>query len=342
MTGSDLTIERNTRLAAAPQGRLSQRYLFPVFILGVVLAIGSLFIGIRDMTISGLLSGENDHVQILAISRIPRLVAIMTAGAGMSVAGLIMQQLARNKFVSPSTTGTVESAGLGILLISMFFPSTTMLQKMAVGFVFALAGAFIFMQMLDRIKYKDVIFVPLLGIMFGGVIGSAATFIAYRYDLLQSLSGWMTGSFAGVLRGRYELLYVAVITTALAYVFADRFTLAGMGEDFAVNLGLKYKQVVNIGLALIALTTSAVMLTVGNIPFLGLIIPNVVTIMLGDNLKGTLPFTALLGIVFLLICDIIGRTIRYPYEIPISLIVGVIGSGIFLYLIMRKGAYAPK
>src|SRR5690606_26660731 len=129
----------------------------------------------------------------------------------------------------------------------------------------------------------------------GGVIGAVTTFIALRYDLLQSLGAWMTGSFAGVLRGRYELLYLAIPVTLLAYLYADRFTLAGMGEDFAVNLGLNYKQVVNLGLTLVALATASVVLTVGMIPFLGLIVPNIVTLILGDNLKRTLPHTALAG-----------------------------------------------
>ena len=137
-----------------------------------------------------------------------------------------------------------------------------------------------------------------------------------------------------------EMLYIAVPVTLLAYLFADRFTLAGMGEEFAVNLGLHYKQIVNTGLAIVALTTSVVVLTVGAIPFLGLIVPNVVTMIMGDNIKKSLPYTALLGALFVLACDIIGRTIRYPYEIPIGTIVGVLGSGMFLFLIMRRGAYA--
>ncbi|MCB0064769.1 MAG: ABC transporter permease [Caldilineaceae bacterium] len=292
------------------------------------------------MTLAGLFNGEDRQTQILLVSRIPRLIAIITAGMSMSVVGLIMQQLARNKFVTPSTAGTVEAASLGILVAILCFGSASMMQKMLVAFAFALAGTLIFMQILERIKFKDVIFVPLVGIMFGGVIGSVTTFFAYRYDLIQTLGAWTNGDFSGILRGRYELLYIAVPVTLLAYLFADRFTLAGMGEEFAVNLGLHYKQIVNTGLAIVALTTSVVVLTVGAIPFLGLIVPNVVTMIMGDNIKKSLPYTALLGALFVLACDIVGRTIRYPYEIPIGTIVGVLGSGMFLFLIMRRGAYA--
>ncbi len=311
-------------------------------LLLLCLSLLSLFVGVRNITLAGLLSGEGDQMLVFVVSRVPRLVAILTAGMGLSVVGLIMQQLARNKFVSPSTAGTMEAASLGLLVALIFFTGAPLLVKMLISFIFALAGTLTFMQILERVKYKDVIFVPLVGIMFGGVIGAVTTFIALRYDLLQSLGAWMTGSFAGVLRGRYELLYLAIPVTLLAYLYADRFTLAGMGEDFAVNLGLNYKQVVNLGLALVALATASVVLTVGMIPFLGLIVPNIVTLILGDNLKRTLPHTALAGAVFVLVCDLIGRTVRYPYEIPIGLVIGVLGSAIFLYLILNRGAYATQ
>jgi iron complex transport system permease protein len=319
---------------------VNRLYLLGACALLGALALYSLFLGVHEMTLAGLFNGEDRQTQILLVSRIPRLIAIITAGMGMSVVGLIMQQLARNKFVTPSTAGTVEAASLGILVAILFFGAASVMQKMLIAFAFALAGTLIFMQILEHIKFKDVIFVPLVGIMFGGVIGSVTTFFAYRYDLIQTLGAWTNGDFSGILRGRYEMLYIAVPVTILAYLFADRFTLAGMGEEFAINLGLNYKAVVNTGLTIVALTTSVVVLTVGAIPFLGLIVPNVVTMIMGDNVKKSLPYTALLGALFVLACDIIGRTIRYPYEIPIGTIVGVLGSGMFLFLIMRRGTYA--
>lgn len=103
---------------------------------------------------------------------------------------------------------------------------------------------------------------------------------------------------------------------------------------------MKYRSVVNIGLTLVALITATVVLTVGMIPFLGLIIPNIVSIFKGDHLQKTLPHTAMLGAIFLLVCDILGRVLIYPYEITISLMVGVIGSFIFLIMLFRRKAYA--
>lgn len=149
----------------------------------------------------------------------------------------------------------------------------------------------------------------------------------------------MQGDFSMIMSGNYELMYVSIPILFIAYAYANKFTIAGMGEDFSKNLGLNYQQVVNLGLIIVALVTAAVVLSIGVIPFLGLIIPNIVSIYQGDHLKNNLLHTALLGAIFVLVCDVVGRIIIYPYEIPISLTVGVIGSGIFLYLLLRRKKY---
>jgi len=313
-----------------------------LIILGIVLSIISLFIGAIDISIGDLLDLDSDKLQIFLVSRVPRLLAIILAGAGMSIAGLIMQSLSRNKFVSPTTAGTLDAAKLGIMISMLFLTNVTYTQQIIFSFAFALAGTFIFMQILDRIKFKDVIFVPLIGIMYGNILSSITTFFGYEADLLQNISSWLMGSFTLIIAGRYELLYVSVPAIILAYLYANKFTVAGMGEDFAKNLGLSYKFVLNIGLVLVAIISTSVVLTVGVIPFLGLIVPNIVSLYMGDNLRKTIPHTMALGAVFLLICEIIGRVIVHPYEIPVNVTVAVIGSAIFLVMLFRGRAYAKK
>lgn len=316
---------------------MKKRYLLMALI---ILSCCSLFIGVTHITPADLFSLTDEKVQILLISRIPRLLSIIVAGASISICGLIMQQLSRNKFVSPTTAGTMDSARLGILIAFIVFPTAGPLQQVLVAFAFALLGTLLFMKILDKIKFKDTIFIPLVGLMFGNIISSIATFFAYKHDLIQSMNTWLHGDFSMIIGGQYELIYLSVPFVIIAYLFANKFTVAGMGEDFSKNLGLHYKRIVNIGLIIVALVTSSVVLTVGMIPFLGLIIPNIVSIYQGDHLKKSLSHTALLGAVFVLFCDILGRVVIYPYEISISLTVGIIGSGIFVYLLMRRKAYA--
>lgn len=309
-------------------------------IVVAVLAVISLFIGVSDVSLYTLFGAQSTDraAEVLLISRIPRTLAIILAGMSMAVAGMIMQMLTRNRFVEPSTAGTVESASLGILLVILFAPETPVIGKMLVASLTALAGTALFLRILRSIPLRSVLVVPLVGIMLGGVVSAVTTFIAYRFDLLQSLNSWTTGDFSGVLRGRYELLWIAFALTVVAYIAADRFTVAGLGEDFTTNLGLNYRRVVTLGLVIVSMVSASVVVTVGMIPFLGLIVPNVVSMFIGDNMRRAVPWVALLGAGLVLACDIVGRLIRFPYEIPIGTMMGVVGSALFLYLLLRRGS----
>lgn len=301
----------------------------------IILSTISLFIGAKNLSFQELINGGEMEMLVLLLSRVPRLVSILITGMALSVSGLIMQQITRNKFVSPSTAATMDSAKLGILFSMMIMPGMPILGKMSMAFVFALMGTFLFMFILKKVKVKNVIIIPLVGIMLGNLIDSITTFIAYRFDLIQNINSWLQGSFSMVTKGRYEIIYIAIPLGILAYLFANKFTIAGMGEDFSRNLGLNYQLIVNIGLVIVSLISSAVLVTIGSIPFIGLIVPNIVSMVRGDNLKNSLSTTALLGAVFLLFCDILGRLLIYPYEISISLTVGVLGSIVFIFLIFK-------
>ncbi|MBY0089889.1 ABC transporter permease [Priestia aryabhattai] len=313
---------------------------YQLILVFAVLSILSLFVGVQDLSAMDLFHLTKEESQTLFFSRFPRLLSIIMAGMSLSICGLIMQQITRNKFVSPTTAGTMDWARLGVLISLLVFASASPLLKMSIAFIFSLAGNLFFMRILDRIKFNDTIYIPLVGLMLGSIVSSLATFIAYKYDLIQNLSSWLQGDFSLVVKGRYELLYLSIPLLIIAYLYADKFTVAGMGESFSINLGVKYKQIVNIGLVIVSLITSITILTVGMLPFLGLIIPNIVSIYRGDHLRKSLPHTALLGAVFVLACDILGRVIIFPYEISIGLMVGVIGSAIFLFMLIRRGRYA--
>jgi len=310
-----------------------------------LLAIVSLFVGVGDVTPAGLLravladdDGSHQEVLLVLASRVPRTVAILLAGAGMAIAGQIMQLLSRNRFVEPSTAGTVESAAIGILAVTVLAPGAPVMVKMLVATATALAGTALFLRILRHVPLRSVLVVPLVGLMLGGIINAVSTFFAYRLDLLQSLNTWMTGDFSGVLRGRYELLWLTFALVVVAYLVADRFTVAGMGQDFVTNLGMNYRAVLALGLSIVSMVTAVVVVTVGAIPFLGLVVPNVVALIFGDNLRRTAPWVALGGAGFVLVCDLVGRTVRYPYEVPIGVVVGVVGSAAFLFLLLRRDA----
>ena len=296
----------------------------------------SLFVGVSAVDPAALLAGDETQRLIFWTSRVPRTLAVILAGSAMGVAGLIMQALTRNRFVAPSTAGTLESATLGVLVATAVSPTMAVGQKMAIAVVVSLAGTGLFLVLVDRLRFADAIMIPLVGIMLGGVIRAVTTFWAYRWDLLQSLATLENADFSATIRGRYELLWVVALVTVVAFAFATRFTIASLGREVSVNLGLDHTATVLIGLALVAVTAAVVVVVVGVIPFLGLVVPNLVTLRWGDRLRQVIPFTALGGAVFLLLADLVARTIRFPFEMPVGTVSGVVGGSIFLAMLLRS------
>jgi iron complex transport system permease protein len=289
----------------------------------------SLFIGVIDINIKNLFL-DSQSMEVFVISRLPRLLAILCTGVGMSVAGLIMQQLCMNKFVSPTTGATISSAQFGILLALIFVPDATIWGRAIFAFISAILGTWIFVWFIQRIQYKDIVMVPLVGIMFGNVIGGVTNFLAYKYEVSM------------VLKGRYEIVYLTVPLVILAFIFANHFNIVGMGKDFSKNLGVPYNLVLFAGLTIAAMITASIIVVVGSISYIGLIVPNVVAMFKGDKIRGTLVDTALFGALFVLVCDIIGRVIIMPYELPIELIVGILGSLIFVALLIYRLKHGRK
>ncbi|MCF7594781.1 ABC transporter permease [Staphylococcus warneri] len=312
---------------------LLKGYVLLIFL--VVFTILSLFVGVSQISISDIFHLIDDQLNIILSSRIPRTVSILISGSTLAIAGLIMQQMMQNKFVSPTTAGTMEWAKLGILLSLILFPKGHILIKLIFAVICSVGGTYFFVKLVQLIKVKDVIFIPLLGIMLGGIVSSFTTFIALRTNAVQSIGNWLNGNFAIITSGRYEVLYLSIPFLIITYIFANHFTIAGMGKDFSHNLGVNYEKIIYIALFITATITALVVVTVGTLPFLGLIVPNIISIYRGDHLKHALPHTMMLGAIFVLISDIVGRLIVYPYEINIGLTIGVFGTIIFLILLMK-------
>lgn len=310
--------------------RLFDPWLIVGFLVVVALLVVSLFTGVYDTF------GAEDGGEMFKITRIPRTIALVLSGAVMSMCGLVMQLLTQNRFVEPTTTGTTEWAGLGLLSVMILFPTADLMTKMVVAVVFSFVGTMIFFLFIRRVSLKSSLIVPIIGIMLGAVVGAVSTFLALKFNALQNLGVWFAGSFTSVIRGQYEPLWIVSIVVVAVFVVADRFTVAGLGEDIATNVGLNYQRIMLLGTGLIAIATGVVTVVVGNLPFLGLIVPNIVSMVRGDDLRSNLPWVCLLGIAIVTVCDLIGRTIIMPFEVPVSLILGVVGAAVFIFLLLRQ------
>ncbi|MFC3059290.1 ABC transporter permease [Paenirhodobacter populi] len=296
------------------------------------LALASLAVGAANVSLS-----DPQAWLFLTVSRIPRTLAAMLAGAALAVAGVVMQQIARNRFVEPSTTGAPESAALGLIAVTLIAPEAPIWVKMLVASVTALMGVTLFLQVIRRLPPKEVFLVPLAGLILAGILGAAVTWIGWETDLLQYLSIWLlTGEFSGVIAGRYELLWIAGIAAVIAWFAADRFSILGLGVESATALGLRPQAVMRLGLVVVAVVTAMVVSSVGMIPFVGLVVPNIVSRMMGDNLRRTLAPTAMGGAMLVLGSDLVGRLVIHPYEIPAGTVLGVVGAALFLILLWRR------
>jgi len=204
------------------------------------------------------------------------------------------------------------------------------------AFAAAIAGTWAFVWFIQRIQFKDAVMVPLVGIMFSNVIGGVTSYLAYQYEMTQALSSWLVGHFSLVIKGRYEIVWLTAQLILLAFVFANHFNIVGLGRDFSKNLGVPYNLVLFMGLSISAMITASVVVVVGSISYIGLIVPNLVALFKGDQIRGTLADTALFGAIFVLVCDMLGRVIIAPYELPIELIVGILGSVLFVGLLFYR------
>lgn len=314
------------------------RYYILTFIALFVLCGISIFIGAADLNIRALWHGS-DAPNLLFISRIPRTAAAVLTGGAMAVAGVIMQLLVRNRFVEPGTTGTTEAAMFGLLIVTLFAPWMPIFYKMLVSACCALLGMGGFLLLIRKLPPAQPMLVPLIGLIYGGIIGAGAIFIAYQFDMMQFLSVWMSGEFSGILAGRYELLWLAGGMSVIAYLAADQLTIVGLGRSISTGLGLRYNHVMALGLLTVSMVTALIVVTVGMVPFVGLVVPNIVTRIMGDNLRANLPVVAGLGGALVLGSDIIGRVLRHPYEIPAGTIFGVVGAAIFLWILLSRPAH---
>ena len=310
--------------------KLWTKPLFLAIITVALLGILSLFTGVYDI------QGKEDGWSMFFITRVPRTAALMLTGAAMSMAGLVMQLITQNRMVEPTTTGTIEWAGFGLLLVYLFSPNPTLLARMGGAILFSFAGTMIFFLLLRRIRLRSSLIVPIIGMMLGAVISAVSTFTGLAFNMTQNIANWFIGSFAAVQIGRYEYLWLIILVSALIFIYADRLTLAGLGEDIATSLGVNYSRTVMTGTALISLAVGIVTAIIGNLPFLGLIVPNLVSRYRGDNLRSNLPWVCLAGMGTITLSDILSRVIIMPFEVPVSLILGTVGSIAFIIILLGQ------
>lgn len=305
-------------------------YLIGLLLLLVFLSIS---IGTSDFSWGKLFDFDQQTWLLFQESRLPRTISILLTASSMSMAGLLMQTITQNQFAAPSTVGTTEAAKLGMVLSLFVFPSASLTQKMLFAFVSSIVFTLFFLAFMTIFTVK----LPLIGIIYSGIIGSVTEVIAYRFNLVQSMTAWTQGSFSMIQTHQYEWLFLGLIILITVWKLSQTFTIMNLGKETSESLGISYSLLEKLALFLVALTTSVTMITVGGLPFLGVIVPNLVRKCYGDNLSQTKLMVALVGANLVLACDILSRVLIRPYELSVSLLLGIIGSLVFILLLWRGG-----
>lgn len=297
----------------------------------IVLALGiiSLFVGEYDI------KDGSYGLDVFFSTRLPRTISLMISGAALALSGLIIQTVVQNRFADSSITGAMDWSGLGIIFTYLFFPAPSIFFRITSAIIFSFIGSLIFICLLKRVRMYNPVIIPIVGIIFGSIISSISTFIAITFDLTQSLESWFIGSFSQIQSGRYEYLWLITGVTLITFKYANYLTLSTFGENFVTSLGVNYTRVVVLGLICASINTGIISAVVGNLPFLGLIVPNIISIYRGDDVKTSMPWVVLLGMAIITSCDILARLINRPFEVPVSLLLGIIGSVVFLIVVLK-------
>lgn len=316
--------------------------IFSLIILLVVMVVlgllfGSVKIGINDIwrVICGLDQGSTVYVLIINV-RLPRVLGGLFAGFGLSVAGVILQGVMNNSLASPNTVGVNSGAGFGVMLALLFFPAGSAALPM-----FAFAGAIIttlFIFALARLSDSSRTTIVLAGITVSAFFNAGINTVKLlNMDISVNMTTFLIGSLSGITLERL-FIPAAGITCALVFVLllARPLNLLELGDDIAHSLGLPVKGTRSAFLILSSILAGCVVSYSGLLSFIGLIVPHICRRLFGNDARFLLPCSALLGGSFVIFCDLLGRVLFAPFELPAGIPMAFIGGPFFLYLLLQK------
>jgi len=304
-----------------------------VCLLGVVCLLAFLF-GVTTLSFADL--GNPAYAPILKL-RLLRIAAGLLAGAGLGVCGVAMQAILRNPLADPYLLSTSSGAGMGIVLILFLGIPAVFLPGAA--FAGALVSTFLVYLLAQKDGKISAIQLILSGVIISIAISGLTIFLASisTNPAVPGMLWWLLGSLQTV--DPVLLMIVAAMVlggSGLLWFFAQDLNAITLGEEAALHLGVEVETLKRIVLVLITLITGAVVALSGVIGFVGLIVPHAIRRLTGPNHKLLLPISALAAGGFLVTCDLLGRIVMPPIEIPIGVITALVGAPVFLGLLKWK------
>ncbi len=289
--------------------------------------------------LTGQLSGATDI--IIWQLRLPRVLLAAVVGASLAVSGAAFQGLFRNPLADPYLLGVASGAGFGATLAMVSGISLPLLISISVplaAFVTGLLAVSCVVALAHQGRSIRLINLILAGVVIGSTLSAATSFLMLlaREQAVGVLS-WLLGSFSfsswhklGTVTPLFVVSFVLILGSSRAL------NLLQLGEDSAAQLGLNVGRFRLLLITAATLATAAAVSVSGIIGFVGLMIPHAVRLALGPDYRRLIPMSALLGAIFLILADLVARSLIAPSEIPIGVVTALVGGPFFLYLLRRR------
>ncbi|MDT9027012.1 FecCD family ABC transporter permease [Rossellomorea yichunensis] len=307
------------------------------FLISVV--YGAAETTVKDLWLALTPAGDGDKVTILREIRFPRDVAAIVVGASLAVSGAIMQGMTRNPLADPGLLGLIAGANAALAVALAFSSSISYYGIMIACFIGSAVGALLVFGISSM---KRGGFSPFRIVLAGAAV-SAFLFaisegIGLYFKLSKDVSMWTAGGMIGTTWNQLQVIVPFILIGIVVSIFLSRqLTILSLNEEVAVGLGQRTAFVKTILFIVIVLLAGAAVALVGNMVFIGLMIPHIVRAVVGTDYRLIIPISTLFGATFMLLADTLGRTINAPYETPVAAIVAMMGLPFFLFIVHKGG-----
>lgn len=303
----------------------------------VAIAVGSAGYSIPEI-LRALFSEEKSTIKVIVLNlRLPRLLLAILIGASLSASGALLQSVMRNPLADPGTIGVSAGAGTAATTVLLLFPHLTNSVPL-----FAFGGAALACFLIYTMAWKrgvDPTRIILSGVAINSVLGAYNSLLQMMHtDSLEGVLAFMNGSLSGRSWAQVEVLVIyAGVGLVLAFLCIKSANTLQLGDEMAKSLGVKVNLARVCLSAVSAFLAAATVSVAGMIGFVGLVVPHIARLLVGSDYKAMLPTSVLLGGVVLLAADTLGRTAVPGMEIPVGIVMAVVGGPFFLYMLRKAG-----
>lgn len=284
--------------------------------------------------------GKKSTSIILWQIRFPRVAAGILAGVGLSASGVLLQSVTANELAGPNIIGINSGAGLAVILMLILFPTSASLLPFG-AFVGAFATAAVILLAAGRLGSSRTSFL-LIGIAITAILNAAISFLSLLDEgILAQYNHFTVGSLRAIRMDDLSVPAAIIITAfAAALAISSRLHVLSMGDTIACALGVRVKRLRLFALSLAAASAAAVVSFAGLLGFIGLVVPHIARKLVGHHPGKVLPVSALTGAILVVLADLLGRILFAPSELPVGILMSLIGAPYFLILLCRRKHHA--